>query len=109
LRTGTSSSGRRDGRKPPTSTSRTCSGFDGRAEFGTAHWKLDAITEYAADRPLAWVDDSLTEDCHAWASERQAPTLLVQTQSDVGLRDEHVDELLAWADELTAVSERRST
>lgn len=86
-----------------------CLTFDGRAEFGTAHWKLDAIEEYAADRPLAWVDDSLTEDCHAWASERQAPTLLVQTKSDVGLRDEHVDELLAWADELTAVSERRST
>jgi hypothetical protein len=87
-----------------------CLRFDGRAEFGTAHWKLDAISEYAGtDRAVAWVDDSLTEDCHAWARERLAPTLLVQTQSDVGLRDEHVDELLAWADSLTAVSEHRTT
>ena len=30
-----------------------------RARFGTAHWKLDAIEEYAGDRPLAWIDDSL--------------------------------------------------
>ena len=28
--------------------------FDGRARFGSAHWKLDAIGEYAGDRPLAW-------------------------------------------------------
>ena len=25
--------------------------FDGRAVFGSAHWKLDAIDEYAAGRP----------------------------------------------------------
>jgi hypothetical protein len=80
-----------------------CLSFDGRAVFGTAHWKLDAIEEYAgSDRPLAWIDDCLTEDCQAWARERPGPTLLVQTQSDVGIRDEHVEELLAWADSLAA-------
>jgi hypothetical protein len=80
-----------------------CLIFDGRAEFGTAHWKLDAIEEYAGpDRPLAWIDDSLTEDCHDWARERSGPTLLVPTQSDVGIRDEHVEKLLSWADSLTA-------
>jgi hypothetical protein len=87
-----------------------CLSFDGRAEFGTAHWKLDAIEEYAGpDRALAWLDDSLTDDCHAWARGREAPTLLVPTQSDVGLRDEHVEELLAWANSLTAVSEPRTS
>ena len=51
--------------------------FDGRARFGTAHWKLEALDEYAGDRPLAWIDDSLDESCHAWAAARPAPTLLV--------------------------------
>ena len=51
--------------------------FDGRARFGTAHWKLEALDEYAGGRPLAWIDDSLDESCYAWAAQREAPTLLV--------------------------------
>ena len=72
--------------------------FDGLAVFGSAHWKLDAIDEYAADRPAAWIDDNLDEECRAWAERREAPTLLVQTESPLGMLDEHVEELLAWAD-----------
>ena len=49
--------------------------FDGRAVFGTAHWKLGAIDEYAGDRAAAWIDDSLDERCTTWADERPAPTL----------------------------------
>jgi hypothetical protein len=64
--------------------------------FGTAHWKLDALAEYARSRPLAWVDDSLDESCYRWAEERSAPTLLVPTESDVGLLDVHVETLEAW-------------
>jgi hypothetical protein len=71
--------------------------FDGRARFGTAHWKIEAIDRYAGNRPLAWVDDSIDETCRTWADERAAPTLLVVTESDVGLTEEHVDALLEWA------------
>jgi len=71
--------------------------FDGRARFGTAHWKIEAIDRYAGDRPLAWVDDSIDKTCRAWADERPAPTLLVVTESEVGLTEEHVDALLEWA------------
>ena len=71
--------------------------FDGRAQFGTAHWKLEALEEYSGDRPLAWIDDSLDDSCHEWAQERPAPTLLVPTESDVGLTDAHVEALEAWA------------
>ena len=46
--------------------------FDGRAVFGTAHWKLEAIDEYAGDRPAAWIDDSLDERCTSWADGRSA-------------------------------------
>jgi hypothetical protein len=71
--------------------------FGGRARFGSAHWKLEALAEYAGDRPLAWIDDSLDESCHAWAAERPAPTLLVPTESEVGLTDAQVDAILDWA------------
>ena len=74
--------------------------FGGRARFGTAHWKLDALDGYARDRPLAWIDDSFDESCHAWASKRSAPTLLVPTRPDVGLTDAQVDAILAWARDL---------
>jgi hypothetical protein len=70
--------------------------FDGRAVFGTAHWKLEALEEFAGARALAWIDDSLDESCYEWAEERSAPTLLVPTESDVGLTEAHVDALEAW-------------
>jgi hypothetical protein len=70
--------------------------FDGRAQFGTAHWKLSALERYARSRPLAWIDDSLDESCYEWAEEREEPTLLVPTQSPVGLVDAHVEALEAW-------------
>jgi hypothetical protein len=74
--------------------------FDGRAVFGSAHWKVDAIDEYAGDRPAAWIDDNLDETCFAWAEGRSAPTLLVQTDSAEGLTDEHVERLMGWAREV---------
>ena len=80
--------------------------FDGRAVFGSAHWKLEAIDEYAGDRPAAWIDDNIDETCAGWAKRRSAPTLIVQTDPAVGLTDEHVETLLSWADELRAGSSR---
>ncbi|MGZ5388275.1 MAG: hypothetical protein ACXWZV_12080, partial [Solirubrobacterales bacterium] len=71
--------------------------FGGNARFGTAHWKLDALDEYARARPLAWIDDSLDASCHEWAEAREAPTLLVPTESAIGLEEAHVAALEAWA------------
>ena len=76
--------------------------FDGRAVFGSAHWKVDAIDEYAGDRPAAWIDDNLDDSCRAWADGRSAPTLLVETQAPVGITDEDVERLLRFADEVGA-------
>jgi hypothetical protein len=70
--------------------------FDGRAQFGTAHWKLEALEEYAGARPLAWIDDSLDGSCYEWAERRSAPTLLVPTESDVGLTEAHAGALESW-------------
>ena len=74
-----------------------CLRFDGRARFGSAHWKLDALEAYSGDRPLAWIDDSLDQSCHDWAAKRAGPTLLVPTESDVGLTEVHTEALVAWA------------
>jgi hypothetical protein len=77
--------------------------FEGRAVFGSAHWKLRAIDEYASDRPAAWIDDYLDDECRTWAERRGAPTLLIEAESAVGLTHEHVERLLAWADEIAVV------
>jgi hypothetical protein len=74
-----------------------CLTFEGRAVFGSSHWKVDAINEYAADRPAAWIDDNMSDECRAWADRRAAPTLLVETSPSEGLTDEHVERLLSWA------------
>jgi len=66
----------------------------GRAD---AHWKLDAIDRHAAGRPVAWLDDALNDECRAWALERTAPTLLVQTDPQNGLTGREAAELSRWA------------
>lgn len=78
-----------------------CLMFQGQAVFGSAHWKLDAISDYASDRAAAWIDDNIDDACRYWATARDAPTILVETKSAIGITDEHVDTLLGWADEVT--------
>jgi hypothetical protein len=72
--------------------------FDGKARFGSSHWKIAPIDRYARNRPLAWIDDCLDESCHAWARERSAPTLLVPTEPFEGLTEELTEDLLRWVD-----------
>jgi hypothetical protein len=71
--------------------------FNGEARWGTAHWKLAAIDNYAGDRPLAWIDDNFDPSCYEWADSREAPTLLVPTDSDIGLEEVQVAVLESWA------------
>lgn len=71
--------------------------FDGAARFGSSDWKLGPLSEYAAGRPLAWIDDCFDERCRAWAEAREEPTLLVATESHLGLEETHVEQLTAWA------------
>ena len=81
------------------------SSFDGRAVFGSAHWKVDAIDEYAGDRPAAWIDDNIDETCVAWAEGRAAPTLIVETSPRRASPTSTWTQLLAWADELAATED----
>jgi hypothetical protein len=61
-------------------------------------WKLAAIdANVARGRALAWIDDVHDERERAWAASREGPTLLVTTEPAVGLTEEHVARLEAWA------------
>ena len=71
--------------------------FDGRARFGSAHWKLDAIGEYAGDRPLAWIDDCIDESCRSWAHTRHGSTLLVPVEPQRGLEEAQTEAMISWA------------
>jgi hypothetical protein len=73
--------------------------FGSDARFGTAHWKLGPIGSYARGRPLAWIDDSLDEECFLWAEERSEPTLLVKTDPARGIEQAHVEALIDWTRE----------
>lgn len=76
--------------------------FRGKAKFGSADWKLGPLQEYAAERALAWIDDSFDQRCYEWAQERESPTLLIETESASGLLDVHVEALIGWARSLRA-------
>lgn len=74
--------------------------FERSVGSSNAHWKLDAIDAYCGARPLAWIDDSLNDACHEWASRRAAPTLLVQTLPERGLTHCERERLALWAEGL---------
>jgi hypothetical protein len=71
--------------------------FERAVGRANAHWKLDAIEAYAGERPLAWIDDALDEECRTWAARRRAPTLLVETDPGRGLTDGEAAVLTGWA------------
>lgn len=75
--------------------------FDPAQRPARAHWKLDGIERHVdPSRAVAWLDDAHDDGCRSWASNRQAPTLLVTTDPAVGVTDREVEELLAWAKRL---------
>ncbi len=78
--------------------------FERRVGRGHAHWKLDAIDRHAAGRALAWIDDALDEACERWAAAREAPTLLVPTEPNVGLTAREAELLSRWAHSLAGTA-----
>jgi hypothetical protein len=74
--------------------------FDGAARFGSAHWKLGPLDAHGRGRPLAWIDDSFDQSCYEWAEGRGEPTLLVPTESHLGLEETQVEALISWAEGL---------
>ena len=71
--------------------------FDLAARAGAAHWKVGPLDSYASGRALAWIDDNFDESCFEWAEARAEPTLLVPTETHLGLEEAHVEALRLWA------------
>ena len=76
--------------------------FERSVGRANAHWKLDAVDEFAGERALAWIDDAFNDACHEWARARRAPTLLVATAPHTGLTTREREQLQAWAQALAA-------
>ena len=58
------------------------------------------VSAHATGRAIAWLDDDLGPDIHAWAAARSrtdAPALLAPVDAKIGVRDRHVKRLLAFA------------
>ena len=68
-------------------------------EVGSRHtgrtWKLPSVQRFAADRPLAWIDDELHGDAYAWATARRIPTKLLSTDPSRGIVDREIRSPLA--------------
>jgi hypothetical protein len=67
------------------------------------HWKTEVLLEYAGGRPFAWVDDeqSAADDAHVRA-RHPAPALLHHVNPRIGLRDDDLATLAAFAATLSA-------
>lgn len=70
-------------------------------------WKLPWIREWARQdgRPCVWIDDEALEDATEWAVKRTEggiPALVIRTNPALGFIDEHLEELEAWAEKVTA-------
>jgi hypothetical protein len=59
--------------------------------------KLPDVVRFVGDRPVAWADDALGPEEHAWARTRRVPTLLVQPDHRVGLTPSHIEQLRSFA------------
>ncbi len=71
--------------------------FDGAVAAGGAHWKLGPLEEYGQGRAMAWIDDNFDQSCYEWAEQREQPTLLVPTETHLGLEEAHAEALRQWA------------
>jgi hypothetical protein len=60
--------------------------------------KLLTLARFAADRPLVWIDDELTEAARAWAAGRAARTLLLDADPATGLTEELVAAIITFSD-----------
>lgn len=67
------------------------------AQSNGEFWKRQWVDDYVGSRRFAWIDDELTEADIQWGANRKPPALLIKTNPERGLTEDHVVELLAWA------------
>ncbi|WP_157124633.1 hypothetical protein [Nocardia pseudovaccinii] len=76
----------------------------GRSRWSRFGWtsKFGPVSDYAADRALAWVDDDFGGKEPGWAEDRTRDlglsTVIVQPHPLVGLTSEHISTIDNWVD-----------
>ncbi|MFE9580039.1 hypothetical protein ACFYO1_26885 [Nocardia sp. NPDC006044] len=61
------------------------------------HWKTRTLSDWAAGRPFAWVDDEITRSDREWvASTHASRALLHRVEAARGLDDEDFTVLADW-------------
>jgi hypothetical protein len=70
--------------------------------------KLPVVRDYVGDRSVAWLDDRIPEAAWAWAESRDAPTLLVAIDPDVGFGPDDLAHVERWAAEQSAIASAAS-
>lgn len=71
--------------------------------------KLPNVIDFAATKPLVWIDDNLGKREQDWAESRGVPTLLIAPDANIGLVPSHIGQLEAFAHELQATDAHTST
>lgn len=71
--------------------------------------KLPAVTDFVSDRAVVWIDDNHSGRETAWAKDREAPTLLITPNHNVGLSQEHIAQARTFAEDLLASTARQTT
>jgi hypothetical protein len=59
-------------------------------------WLQRSIASGDAWAAVVWIDDRLGADAVAWAEQSDRPVRLIRPDAATGLRDEHVEEALAF-------------
>jgi hypothetical protein len=73
------------------------SSLDEQDERHGLHWKTRALTNWAAGRPFAWVDDEITATDQAWVSAHyRGQALLHRVDPRLGLTDADYTFLRTW-------------
>lgn len=70
-------------------------------EFNSLH-KTGSVQDYAAGRPLVWIDDffAANTDVIEWGRNRPEPTLLIAPAPTIGLEEWHIQRISGWLDYL---------
>lgn len=77
--------------------------------YGSYTDKFPTVARAVGNRASAWIDDLHSDEAHDWAARRQASTRLVPVDPAVGLKEDHIDQLIRFAQELIGGSQPAAT
>jgi hypothetical protein len=68
--------------------------------------KLPVVREYVGCRSVVWIDDRIPDEAWPWAEQRDAPTLLVSIDPEIGFGPDDLEHVETWACDLGRTVDR---